>query len=72
MFQNHGDIIFFDCADKETGNRDGKSDHTGIVEKFDIENDKVCTIEGNSGDNCKRQSYNKNSDDIIGYGIPVY
>ena len=41
-----GMIIFFDWND-ENG-QDGLSDHTGIVEK--VENGRVYTIEGNSGD----------------------
>ena len=43
-----GMIIFFDWAD-ESG-QDGLSDHTGIVQK--VENGKVYTVEGNSGDSC--------------------
>ena len=66
-----GDIIFFNWLE-DNGTRDEKSDHTGIVEKIDIENKKVNTIEGNSSDNCKRRSYNLNSEDIVGYGTPNY
>ena len=42
IVQKHGDIIFFDWADKH----DGSADHVGIVEK--VENGRVYTIEGNS------------------------
>lgn len=75
-FQNHGrwqpntyipregDIIFFDW------NNDGKPNHVGIVEK--AENGKVYTIEGNSGDACKKLEYNLSDSKIIGYGIPAY
>ena len=45
-------IIFFDWAD-ESG-QDGLSDHTGIVQK--VENGKVYTVEGNSGDSCRVMS----------------
>ena len=34
IVQKHGDIIFFDWADK----RDGKADHVGIVEKSENSN----------------------------------
>ena len=65
--QKHGDIIFFDWADK----RDGKADHVGIVEKS--ENSKVYTIEGNTrGDICKAKEYAIDSSDILGYGTPMY
>lgn len=42
----------------------------GIVEK--IENGRVYTIEGNSGDACKQRDYDINSDEIRGYGTPMY
>ena len=48
-----GMIIFFDWND-ENG-QDGLSDHTGIVEK--VENGRVYTIEGNSGDSVRQNSY---------------
>ena len=48
-----GMIIFFDWDD-ENG-QDGLSDHTGIVEK--VENGRVYTIEGNSGDSVRQNSY---------------
>lgn len=67
IVQRHGDIIFFDWADK----RDGKADHVGIVEK--CENGTVYTIEGNTrGDICKQKEYAINSSDILGYGTPMY
>ena len=46
-------IIFFDWAD-ESG-QDGLSDHTGIVQK--VENGRVYTVEGNSGDSVRQNSY---------------
>ena len=60
-----GDVIFFNWLEKdENGNlfQDEKSDHTGIVEYYDTSTNKVYTIEGNSGDECKERSYN--ADDI--------
>ena len=50
--------------------QDGVPDHTGIVERVDIEKNRVYTIEGNSGDACKEQSYSLDSTQIMGYGIP--
>lgn len=55
-----GDIIFFDWQ------QDGISDHVGIVEK--VENNIVYTIEGNSSDQCKQNTYMLNSPVIYGYG----
>lgn len=67
IVQRHGDIIFFDWADK----RDGKADHVGIVEK--CENGTVYTIEGNTREDiCKQKEYAINSSDILGYGTPMY
>lgn len=59
-----GDIIFFDWGN------DGSIDHVGIVEK--CENGTVYTVEGNSGDACKQQSYPVGSNSIYGYGTPAY
>ena len=67
-YPNRGDIIFFDWIDKNTGEQDGISDHTGIVKNVDIENNKVHTIEGNSGDAVKEQEYDLNNIQIVGYG----
>ncbi len=64
-----GDIIFFDWLD-ETGIRNGIADHVGIVEK--IENGKVYTIEGNTSDMCDRREYDLYSENILGYGTPMY
>lgn len=62
-----GDIIFFDWDD---GGQDGSSDHVGIVEK--VENGRVYTIEGNSGDTCRQNSYPIGYYEIYGYGTPAY
>ncbi|MBE9897090.1 CHAP domain-containing protein [Enterococcus casseliflavus] len=57
-----GDLIFFDW----NGNRTGK-DHVGIVEYSDGKI--VQTIEGNSGNAVRRQTYVLDSSVISGYGI---
>ena len=56
-----GDLIFFDWGS------DGSIDHVGIVEK--CENGTVYTVEGNSGDACRQQSYPVGSSSIYGYGV---
>ena len=57
---------FFDWADKH----DGHADHVGIVKS--VENGRVYTIEGNSNDSCKERNYDLNSNEIRGYGTPMY
>ena len=64
-----GAIIFFDWPD-ENGLQDGSPDHVGIVEK--VENGRVYTIEGNSGDACQQNSYPIGYFEIYGYGTPKY
>ena len=59
-----GHIIFFDWEG------DGLTDHVGIVER--VENGTVYTVEGNSGDACRQNSYAVGSSVIYGYGIPAY
>ncbi len=56
-----GDAIMFDWGS------DGTSDHIGIVEK--VENGKVITIEGNSSNSVKRNTYELGSSKIMGYVI---
>ena len=65
---NPGDAIFFDWDDPGgfSGPQDGLSDHVGIVEK--VENGRVYTIEGNSGDKCCQRSYPVGYYEIYGYG----
>lgn len=67
-----GMIIFFDWDSPEgsSGPQDGLSDHVGIVEK--VENGRVYTIEGNSGDSCRERNYPLGYYEILGYGIPAY
>ena len=59
-----GQIIFFDWEG------DGLTDHVGIVER--VENGTVYTVEGNSGDECRQNSYPIGSSVIYGYGCPAY
>lgn len=63
-----GMIIFLDWDD-ENG-QDGLSDHTGIVEK--VENGRVYTIEGNSGDSVRQNSYPVGHYEVLGYGCPDF
>ena len=42
----------------------------GIVQKY--ENGRVYTIEGNSNDSCRQRDYDVNSEEILGYGTPLY
>lgn len=63
-----GDIIFFDWDD-ENG-QDGLCDHVGIVEK--VENERIYTVEGNSGDECRQNSYPVGYYEIYGFGTPQY
>lgn len=62
-----GMLIFFDWVDEERGSQDGIADHVGIVAK--VENGRVYTIEGNSWDSCREQSYPLENQWILGYGM---
>ena len=42
----------------------------GIVQK--VENGKVYTVEGNSGDSCRVNEYSIGYYEILGYGTPAY
>lgn len=66
------DIIFFDwdSPNGSSGPQDGQSDHTGIVEK--VENGRVYTVEGNSSDSCRQNSYPIGYYEVLGYGVPAY
>ena len=55
-----GTIIFFDWE------QDGNIDHVGIVKYCDVEQQKVITLEGNSSDRCKENTYDINSASICG------
>ena len=63
-----GDPRRFDWADESGQGR--TSDHTGIVQK--VENGKVYTVEGNSGDSVRQNSYPVGYYEILGYGAPAY
>ena len=56
-------IIFF----KWYGSDSLIADHVGIVEQ--VENGRVYTIEGNSGDMVRRNSYPVGYGEIKGYGV---
>lgn len=45
-------------------------DLTGIVQK--VENGRVYTVEGNSGDSVRQNSYPVGYYEILGYGAPAY
>jgi len=64
-----GDVIFFDWDDPGgfSGPQDGVPDHVGIVER--VENGRVYTVEGNSGDKCCERSYPMGYYEIYGYGM---
>lgn len=66
---NPGDVIFFDWNESGVG-QDGSADHVGIVEM--VENNRIYTIEGNSNDLCRRNSYPVGHYEIVGFGVPVY
>lgn len=59
-----GDQIFFNID----SNPD--ADHTGIV--YQIDGNRVYTIEGNVSQQVQRRSYRKNDSCILGYGRPNY
>ena len=58
-----GHIIFFDWEG------DGVTDHVGIVER--VENGYVYTVEGNSGDSVRQNSYPIGSSSIYVHGKSV-
>lgn len=68
FFPVSGDIIFFDWKNKTTGEQDSISDHVGIVKSYDFESRTIHTIEGNSGDECRERTYNKDDVQILGFG----
>ena len=66
-----GDLIFFDWDEKgSSGPQDDVPDHVGIVER--VENGVVYTVEGNSGDSCRQNTYSVGHYEMWGYAIPVY
>ncbi|MEU5881050.1 peptidoglycan-binding protein [Spirillospora sp. NPDC047279] len=61
-----GDIVFFDWG---SSNSIGAIDHVGVVEKV-LGGGRLQTIEGNTGDACKRRV--RSASAIAGYGRPAY
>ncbi|WP_233359054.1 peptidoglycan-binding protein [Thermomonospora amylolytica] len=61
-----GDIVFFDW---DGSNSIGAIDHVGVIEKV-LEDGRVQTIEGNTGNRCLRRIRSAGS--IAGYGRPDY
>jgi hypothetical protein len=61
-----GDIVFFDWGNS---NSVGAIDHVGVVERR-LGGGRVQTIEGNTGDACKRRV--RSSSVIAGFGRPAY
>lgn len=63
---NPGDYIFFDW----TGDRSNPS-HVGVV--LDVSETKILTIEGNSSGRVAIRQYDRNAEDIMGYGtLPAF
>ena len=59
-----GDQIFFRYSGSSG------ADHTGIV--VEVTSSQVITVEGNSGNQVKKNTYARNNSTIIGYGHPLY
>ena len=59
-----GDQIFFRYSGSSG------ADHTGIV--VEVTSTQVITVEGNSGDQVKKNTYSRSYGSIIGYGHPLY
>ena len=59
-----GDQIFF----RYSGSNG--ADHTGIV--VEVSSSQIVTVEGNSGNQVKKNTYARNNSTIIGYGHPLY
>ena len=64
-----GDIITFNW-DQNSQQNDGWADHIGIVEK--VENGIIHTIEGNSNNEVKRNTYRIGHGNIRGFATPRY
>lgn len=59
-----GDQIFFRYSGSSG------ADHTGIV--VEVTSSQIVTVEGNSGNQVKKNTYARNNSSIIGYGHPLY
>jgi len=63
-----GMIIFFDWDNQDGSSpRDGEADHVGIVEC--VKDGSIYTVEGNSKNLCRRNSYPVGDHRILGYGF---
>ena len=60
-----GDQIFFRYSGSTSG-----ADHTGIV--VEVTSSQIVTVEGNSGNQVRRNTYARSNSTIIGYGHPLY
>ena len=60
-----GDQIFFRYSGSTSG-----ADHTGIV--VEVTSNQIVTVEGNSGNQVRRNTYARSNSTIIGYGHPLY
>lgn len=66
-----GDIIMYEWSPENEGTQyDDGDDHTGIVER--VENGRVYTIEGNSGNACRRCERSLDDEYISSYCVPIY
>ena len=68
-----GDIIMYywkDGSNYATTDCTAAPNHVGIVEK--VENGRVYTVDGNSGDSVRQNSYPIGYYEIYGYGTPAY
>lgn len=59
-----GDQVFFRYSGSSG------ADHTGIV--VEVTSSQIVTVEGNSGNQVKKNTYARNNSSIIGYGHPLY
>lgn len=59
-----GDQVFFRYSGSSG------ADHTGIV--VEVTSSKVITVEGNSGNQVKKNTYSRSNSTIVGYGHPLY
>lgn len=59
-----GDQIFFRYSGSSG------ADHTGIV--VEVSSSQVVTVEGNSGNQVKKNTYSRSNSTIVGYGHPLY
>ena len=60
-----GDQIFFRYSGSTSG-----ADHTGIV--VEVTPSQIVTVEGNSGNQVKKNTYARSNASIVGYGHPLY